>query len=125
MKFLLDANVEYRLVMFLTSLGHDVKTIARDYPASLTDQDVLTRAVEEERILITNDRDFGELIFRQHLHHCGIIFFRLKNSKDISEKLHWLQTVLQIHTHNLQEYLIVTRNGIRVRKTETAETKAA
>src|SRR5258708_5016399 len=125
MKFLLDANVEYRLAAYLTSLGHDVKTIARDYPVSLTDQSVLTLAVEEKRILITNDRDFGELIFRQHFTHCGIIFFRLKNSKDISEKLHWLQTVLHIHKNNLHEYIVVTQNGIRVRKTETKETRAA
>lgn len=67
MKFLLDANVEYRLAAFLTTLGHDVKTIALDYPTSLIDQAVLTLAVEEQRILLTNDCDFGELIFRQHV----------------------------------------------------------
>jgi predicted nuclease of predicted toxin-antitoxin system len=125
MKFLLDANVEYRLASFLTSLGHDVKTIARDYPTSLTDQEVLILAVEEKRILVTNDRDFGELIFRQRFAHCGIIFFRLKNSQDISGKLHWLQTVLKIHKNNLHEYLVVTRNGIRIRKTEAAAEQAA
>jgi len=121
MRFLLDANVEYRLAIFLTSLGHDVKTITRDYPTSLTDQDVLALAVEEKRILITNDRDFGELIFRQHFSHCGVIFFRLKNSKDISGKLHWLQTVLQTHKDTLHEYLVVTPNGVRIRKIEIAK----
>ncbi len=121
MQFLLDANVEYRLATFLTSLGHDVKTIARDYPSSLTDQDVLTRAVEEKRILITNDRDFGELIFRQHFPHCGVIFFRLKNSKDLSGKRHFLQTVLDIHKANLHEYLVVTPHGVRIRRTELAK----
>ena len=125
MKFLLDANVEYRLAAFLTTLGHDVKTIALDYPTSLIDQAVLTLAVEEQRILLTNDRDFGELIFRQHVPHCGIIYFRLKNSKDISVKRNWLQIVLEIHHHNIHEYLVVTRNGIRGRKTDTEETKAA
>ena len=71
MKFLLDANVEFRLATFLTSLGHDVKTIAHDFPASLTDHEVLALAVKEQRILLTNDRDYGELIFRQHLPHRG------------------------------------------------------
>ena len=51
MQFLLDANVEYRLATFLTSLGHDVKTIARDYPHSLTDHEVLALATDAQRIL--------------------------------------------------------------------------
>jgi len=78
MKFLLDANVEYRLAHFLASLGHDVKTIAHDYPAYLSDKTVLSCAVEEQRILITNDRDFGELIFRQQLSHTGIHLISLE-----------------------------------------------
>ena len=106
MLFLLDANVEHRLAAFLTSLGHDVKTIARDYPASLADHDVLNHAVAEKRILITNDRDYGELIFRQHFSHCGVIFFRLKNSKDISGKLTWLTIILQTYKDNLRAFAI-------------------
>ncbi|SRR5258708_1153492 len=118
MKFLLDANAEYRLARFLTSLGHDVKTIASDYPSSLSDQSVLFLATAEHRILITNDRDFGELIFRQHFSHSGVIFFRFKNSKDISKKQYWLQKLLESHKDSLHEYLVVTQNGIRIRKIE-------
>lgn len=117
MRFLLDANVEYRLATYLTDLGHDVKTIAHHYPTSLPDQDVLSLALQEKRILITNDRDFGELVFRYHILHCGIILFRLKNSKDISQKLQWLQS----HKDQLHEYLVVTQNGIRIRKTELSQ----
>src|SRR5712692_10286415 len=62
---ILDANVEYRLASFLTSLNHDVKTLVRDYPHALPDHAVLALAVQEKRVLLTNDRDFGELIFRQ------------------------------------------------------------
>jgi|SRR5581483_4212540 len=124
MKFLLDANVEFRLATFLTSLGHDVKTIAHDFPAFLTDHEVLTLAVKQQRILITNDRDYGALIFRQHLTHCGIIYFRLKNSQHISEKLHWLKTVLTLHKNNLDAYIVIAPNGIRVRKPETEEQAA-
>ena len=42
-----------------------VETIAHDYPSALADQEVLSIAVKEKRVLITNDRDYGELIFRQ------------------------------------------------------------
>src|SRR5436853_6422033 len=118
MKFLLDANVEYRLATYLLSLGHNAKTIARDYPSALADQEVLSIAVQEKRVLLTNDRDYGELIFRQHLSHYGIIYFRLKNSKDIAIKLHLLETVLLVHKDNLHEFIVVTPNGLVIRKTE-------
>lgn len=123
MKFLLDANVELRLATFLIAAGHDVKTITHDYPSALSDQEVLSLAVQEKRILITNDRDFGELIFRQHQPHTGIILFRLKNSKDIANKVYWLQTVLREHSQHLHEYLVVTHHGVRIHKAEL--TKAA
>ena len=116
MKFLLDADVEYRLATYLQATGHDVKTIARDYPTSLADRAVLAIACKEQRVLLTNDRDYGELIFRQHLPHRGVIYFRLKNSKDISLKQQWLETILHVHKDNLHEFLVVTPKGVRVRR---------
>lgn len=71
MKFLLDENTEYRIAAYLSSAGHDVTTVAQDYQRALTDHEVLGIASSEGRILITNDRDFGELIFRQNLRHAG------------------------------------------------------
>lgn len=60
MKFLLDENVEYRLVSFLQNLGHNVTAIGYDYPHSLSDSEVLELAQKEQRILLTNDHsDFG------------------------------------------------------------------
>ncbi len=78
MKFLLDENIDARLKAFLTDLGHDATIIAQDYPASLVDIDVLAIAVREERILITNDTDFGELVIRERRPHTGIILFRVR-----------------------------------------------
>lgn len=77
MKFLLDESAEFRIAAFLTNQGHDVKTIVREYTPGLPDSEVLAIARHEQRILITNDRDFGELIFRQILPHSGVIYFRL------------------------------------------------
>ena len=55
MKFLLDENADRRLVPFLKQLHHDVTVIGEDYPASLLDHEVLTIAVREQRIILTND----------------------------------------------------------------------
>jgi predicted nuclease of predicted toxin-antitoxin system len=116
MKFLLDANVEYRLAISLRSSHHDVKTIVHDFPSHVADHEVLAIATKEQRILLTNDRDFGELIFRQHHPHCGVILFRFKNTKDINPKLALLHTVLHEYQEHLHDYLVLTPNGVRIRK---------
>ena len=90
MTFLLDESADFPLAKVLTDLNHDVTTIARDYPHALKDREVLAIAQREERVLLTNDRDFGELIFRQQLPHSGVILFRL-GSEDIATKTAWLQ----------------------------------
>jgi hypothetical protein len=64
-KFLLDENVDARLLPFLLTLGHDVASVGQDYFYGTLDEDVLAMAHQEYRIFITNDRDFDELIF-----HC-------------------------------------------------------
>lgn len=67
MRFLLDESADFPLAAFLKIQGHDVTAIAHDYPHALKDQEVLAIARQEQRILITNDRDFGELLVRQRL----------------------------------------------------------
>jgi predicted nuclease of predicted toxin-antitoxin system len=118
MKFVLDENADRRLAPFLRDLGHDVTVISQDYPSSLSDSEVLAIAIREKRILITNDRgDFGDLIFRQHLPHCGIILFRLKlEDANLAFKKERLQHVLNEYTDQLQHFLVVTPTKVRVRK---------
>jgi predicted nuclease of predicted toxin-antitoxin system len=84
------------------------------------DRDVLSLANAEERVLITNDRDFGELIFRQQLRHSGGIFFRL-GEESISTKVSWLAHVLNNHRQRLEErrFLVVTDRGVRIRPRPT------
>lgn len=126
MKFLLDQNVERRLAQFLKQSGHDVKIVGVDYPAGLEDSKVLAIAYQEHRTLITNDRsDFGELIFRFSQPHRGVILFRHIRSGDIDMKQKRLSYILEEYADQLHHFLVVSRNSIRVRKTETAETKAA
>lgn len=77
MKVILDQNADRRFAPCLCSLGHDVTTAGVDSPPGLPDSAVLALAHGEGRILITNDRDFGELVFRRHAPHAGVIYFRL------------------------------------------------
>ena len=115
MKFLLDESAEYRLHPFLQKLGHDIKAIAYDYPNALTDRDMLDIAIDENRILITNDKDFGELIFRQRFYHRGIILFRLRGA-NVQTKQKRLQEVLTAYKDQLKHFLVITPKSVRIRK---------
>jgi predicted nuclease of predicted toxin-antitoxin system len=114
MRFLLDENAEYRIAAFLVALGHDVTTIAHDYPAGLDDEAVLAIAQEEARVLITNDRDFGELIIQRQLAHSGVILLRLR-SQSVQAKITRLMAVLASHNAQLDQFIVVTDRRIRIR----------
>ena len=113
MRFLLDASADYRLAGYLIGLGHDVETIVRDYPIALPDRDVLAIALREQRILITNDRDFGELVVRLNTPHAGVIYFRLEKT-DLATKIAGLEKVLRDHEAHLSSFIVVSERGIRV-----------
>ncbi len=118
MNFLLDQNVERRLAAFLRNLGHDVKVVSIDYAPGISDEKVLTHAYKEGRILLTNDKgDFGDLIFRSHLPHAGVILFRRMRSGDMAIKQEQLSFVLKAYVGDLHHFLVVTPTSVRVRKT--------
>lgn len=77
MRLLADENVPTALVESLRLLGHDVASI-REATPSAPDPDVLAQANEQQRVLLTYDTDFGELIFRHHYPASeGVILLRL------------------------------------------------
>ena len=84
MRFLADENFPKDAVLALQQQGYDVVWIRLDAPGS-SDQEILTRAQAEERIILTFDKDFGELAFRFGLPATsGIVLFRLSLLKPTS-----------------------------------------
>lgn len=80
MRLLADENIPGDAVSALRAAGHDVVWIRTDAPGS-TDEDVLARAQGERRILVTFDKDFGELAWRARLPaDCGVVLLRLPMS---------------------------------------------
>ena len=77
MRFLADENFPGDAVAALRAAGHDVAWIRLEMPGS-SDRDVLHRAMADARILVTFDKDFGELAWRFGLSaECGVVLFRL------------------------------------------------
>ncbi|MCC6790123.1 MAG: DUF5615 family PIN-like protein [Thermomicrobiales bacterium] len=112
---MLDESADLPLQQVLIAAGHDVKSIARDFTAAITDDEVLAIAVAEDRVVITNDRDFGELVYRRSLPHRGIILFRL-GREDLSVKIAWLRLVVDLPESDLRSFVVVTDRAIRVRR---------
>jgi predicted nuclease of predicted toxin-antitoxin system len=77
MNLLADESVERQIVERLRQDGHDVAYIAEMEP-SITDDKVLERANEKTALLVTADKDFGELLFREgRLSSGGVVLLRL------------------------------------------------
>ena len=111
-----DQSAETRIGRSLTEQGHDVTRVARDYPAGLPDDQVLAIAEREQRILITNDRDFGELVFRRLQPHDGVIYLRFPLDATAQQKIASIQQLLVSHERQLSEFLVVSPRGVRVRR---------
>lgn len=115
MKFLADENIGYKIIKPLRELGFDIKSIL-EISKGLADVTVLSLADKESRILITTDKDFGELVYVNKLIHSGVILLRLNN--DSSEnKLKVLRKLFEMHLKQLSKgFTVVTENKVRIRK---------
>ena len=75
MKFLVDANLGRKFTNLINKAGYDAVFI-NDLLVKASDEDVLTHAERENRIIITSDKDFGELVFKSGKSSTGVILLR-------------------------------------------------
>jgi predicted nuclease of predicted toxin-antitoxin system len=76
MNFFADESVDHPIVERLRDDGHDVLAVAEMAP-SIPDETVLAQANQRRDLLLTGDKDFGELVFRQHRVTAGVVLIRL------------------------------------------------
>lgn len=89
MRFVANENFPGAAIAALGAAGHDVVWIRIAAPGA-TDRDVLARAAREERILLTFDKDFGELARGSALPRtCGVVLLRVPMPKpgDVGQQL--------------------------------------
>ena len=75
MRFLAHESCDFALVTALPEIGHDVVAIAEQSPG-IEDEQVIIRAKLEGRIVLTEDSDFGQLVYAAGLQASGVIFIR-------------------------------------------------
>jgi predicted nuclease of predicted toxin-antitoxin system len=117
LKFLADVNIENRIISGLRTDGHDIIWML-EKNKYLTDEEILNMAREEKRIMITNDKDFGEIVYRLKLISNGIVLFRVKDQNE-NIKLKLIRKAINYKNENLSRYFtVLTEAKIRFIKLE-------
>ena len=113
LKFLADESLEYSIVLELRALGHDVTSIAENMP-SLKDEEVLRGARRENRVIITNDKDFGDLVFFNQLPHKGIILLRFRTEK-VETKIKFIKSFLNNYSTKItNKFIVIDESKVRI-----------
>lgn len=111
MKFLVDRCAGATLARWLREQGHDVREVSEGGPDP-GDAEVLAQASAEGRVLVTLDKDFGALAFRQGLSHCGLV--RLPDVP-AAQRIELLKRLLAAHEKEMSGGAVITVRGERVR----------
>jgi len=111
MNLLIDTCVWHGVCTNLLSAGHNVIWVG-DWPEDPGDEDILLAAYQESRILVTLDKDFGDLVIVRGSCHCGIL--RLVNLAR-TQQLNVCVYVLGRYGNELESGAIVTAYSDRVR----------
>lgn len=115
MKLLADESIESEIVAALRRAGHEVADI-KEFSPGIEDAEVLSLANELNAIVITNDKDFGELIYRDLQSSKGIILLRF-GKLEIAERIELSTGVLDEHEIAMfGTFTVVTTTGITIRK---------
>ena len=114
MRILADENFPALSVQELEKLGHDVLWVRTVMPGA-GDDAILARAQTEERLLVTLDKDFGELAFgRQLPADCGVVLFRIKMT-DAKAAAAKMARVLNSRSDWIGNFAVVEDDRIRMR----------
>lgn len=115
MIFLADENIALAIVLRLRQDGHTVHFIIEGV-RGIGDEDVLSLANHYQAILITDDKDFGDLVIFQHRPALGVILIRLEGVAP-DERASIVSSVIQQHVNELaHSFIVIARNTTRIRK---------
>jgi len=115
MRFLVDECTGPAVARWLREEGHAVLSVYEQSHGA-DDSEIISKAVAQERILITNDKDFGELVYREGRVHQGIILLRLVDASPPA-KISALKHLLTHYADRLEgSFVVVTEKQVRFAK---------
>ena len=115
MRFIVDECTGPGVAGWLREQKYEVFSVF-DEAQGMADDDIIKKAREEDWIIITNDKDFGEKIFRECLQHKGIILLRLEDERSLN-KINVLNRLLQNYLDRLAgSFVVVNETQARFAK---------
>jgi len=112
MRFLVDESTGPAVAEWLRQQGHEVFSIY-DEARGMDDDDVIRKAFAENWILMTNDKDFGEKVYREQRPHKGVVLLRLDDERAVI-KIETIKRLLESHAEKLPgQFVVVSEKTIR------------
>lgn len=115
MRFLVDECTGPLVAAWLRQQGYEVFSVY-EQARGLNDDTILQKAFQEDWVLVTNDKDFGEKVYRECKPHRGVIFMRLSDDRAM-KKIETLRLLLSAYPERIQNcFVVATENQVRFRK---------
>lgn len=112
MRFLVDECTGPAVARWLRQQQHEVFSVYEE-ARGMGDDDIIRKAFDENWILITNDKGFGEKVYRERCPHRGVIFLRLDDERAAS-KIEVLRRFLELYADQLTDrFVVVTETQVR------------
>ncbi len=112
MRFIVDECTGPFVAHWLRKQGHDVFSVYEE-ARGMEDNAIIHKAFTESWILITNDKDFGEKIYRERHQHNGVVLLRLDDERSIN-KIEIIRQLLEGYADQLiDSFVTVTETQVR------------
>ena len=120
MRIVADESIDGRIIDRLRLAGHDILAIAESAPGTPDDLG-LTKSDAAGVLLLTADKDFGELVYRRRMAHCGVVLLR-QSGLPIDVRAEVVLAVLASHASELAAaFTVIAPESIRIRRPPHAE----
>jgi predicted nuclease of predicted toxin-antitoxin system len=113
MNFLADESCAGPIIRALRESGHDVVAIS-EIARGATDEEVLERALNEKRVLITEDRDFGELVYARGRSSAGVILVRFDSRARRAKPATVVEAVAKLGSRLRDSFTVVESGRVRI-----------
>lgn len=111
--FLADESCDFAVVWALRSAGYDVLAIAEIAPRT-QDPEVIGLAVRYGRVLLTEDKDFGQLVYAELRESSGVILIRFPASEREALPAAVLATVTELEDRLIGAFVVITPRRVRI-----------
>lgn len=114
-KFIVDVGVGKSIENYLRDKGYDSKAV-REIDPAMSDDDIIRLAATEKRMVVTMDKDFGELVYHSCMDHYGVLLLRLEDAT-VPEKLQIIKFLLNSYSSKMANcFCVFQKNKFRIKQ---------